>query len=360
MENEMTLRSGAKIKQIKSEEANRKNYLTRNTLSKMHLMPSGEPIAYDVAPDGHIIYYFDPARVVEAPPESWYFPNARQDTMTLDSGTVIKRMSIKNAASCGYYTEERLGKMHYEVIEEPVAYTVRADKSILYFFDKKTAKRLPLSCVKCGKDVRYKKKLCRACYEEELALRRVEGDAHRAAYYGMDREKVLFFDLELTGFYDHDEILSVTIVDATGKLIMDTLVKPAKKKKWKNTEKIHGITPEMVENAPGMDELTPKIREIFDGAENIIAYGVSTDYSHIKYIYAEGREREDFHSKIRCCANEYVRYISEHRPDLSHASLTDAMSCFEIEWDGVAHTSAADTVACMKVWEVLFPNYYKN
>jgi hypothetical protein len=36
------------------------------------------------------------------------------------------------------------------------------------------------------------------------------------------------------------------------------------------------------------------------------------------------------------------------------------MSCFEIEWDGVAHTSAADTVACMKVWEVLFPNYYEN
>ena len=360
MKNEMTLRSGVKIRQIGSEEANKKHYLTRQTLSKMHLMPSGEPIAYDVAPDGQIIYYFDPGRVVEAPPEPWYFPNARRDTMTLPSGTVIERMSTKNAAASGYYTQERLSRMHYEVVEEPVAYTLKADKSVLYFFDKRTAKRLPLNCIKCGKDIRFKKKLCRACYEEELAVRRVEGDAHRNAAYGMDRKKVLFFDLELTGFYDHDEILSVTIVNACGDLIMDTLVRPKKKKKWKNTEKIHGITPDMVVDAPTMDELGPKIREIFDEAENIIAYGVSTDYSHIKYIYDTAEEREALHQKIRCCANEYVRYITEHRPDLSHASLTDAMSCFEIEWDGIAHTSTADTIACMKVWEVLFPNYYAN
>jgi hypothetical protein len=57
-----------------SAEADKKNYLSRQTLSMMHLMPSGEPVAYDISPDGNIIYYFDPARVVEAPPERWYFP----------------------------------------------------------------------------------------------------------------------------------------------------------------------------------------------------------------------------------------------------------------------------------------------
>ena len=360
MKNEMKLRSGATIRQLDAAEAKRKNYLTRQTLSKMHLMPSGEPVAYDIAPDGHVIYYFDPCKVVEAPPETWYFPNAKKDTMELPSGTVIERMSVKNAAASGFYPEDRLYRMHYEVVEEPVAYTVKADKSILYFFDKRTAKKLPLNCVRCGKDIRFKKKLCRVCYEEDLAQRRIEGDAHRNAYYEMDRKKVLFFDLELTGFYDHDEILSITIVDATGELIMDTLVKPLRKKKWKNTEKIHGITPEMVENAPTMDELVPTIRGIFDEAENVIAYGVSTDYSHIKYIYELEDEQEAFRQKIRCCANEFVRYTHEHRPDVLHASLTDAMSCFEIEWDGIPHSSTADTIACMKVWEVLFPNYYKD
>ena len=360
MKNEMKLRSGAVIRQIASAEAQRKNYLTRQTLSQMHLMPSGDPVAFDVAPDGDIIYYFDPSRVIEAPPETWYFPKARKDTMTLPSGNIISRMSTRNAASCGYYSAERLSKMHYEPIEEPVAYTVRADKSILYFYDKRTANKLPQLCVKCGKDIRYKKKLCEACYAEEMAVRRAEGDAHRAAFYNKDRARILFFDLELTGFYDRDEILSITIVDGFGELIMDTLVRPTHTEKWKKTEKIHGITPEMVTDAPTLSELTPRIKEIFAGADHIIAYGVSTDYSHIKYIYDTPEEREALHDKVLCCANEFVRYTHEVRPDVVHASLTDAMACFEIEWEGVAHSSIADTLGCRKVWEALFPNYYFN
>ncbi len=360
MNNEMKLRSGATIKQIGAAEANKKNYLSRQTLAMMHLMPGGDPIAYDIAPDGDIIYYFDPARVVEAPPETWYFPGSRRDTMTLASGAEIPRMSVKNAAASGYYTAERLSKMHYEPIEEPVAYTVKADKSILYFYDKRTCNRLPQLCVKCGKDIRYKRKLCRECYESDMAERRIEGDAHRNAYYGKDRAKILFFDLELTGFYDRDEILSITVVDGFGELIMDTLVKPAHTKKWKKTEKIHGITPEMVEDAPTLAELTPRIKELFADAEHIIAYGVSTDFSHIKYIYDTEEEREALHKKVLCAATEFVRYTHEVRPDVVHASLTDAMACFEIEWEGVAHSSIADTFGCRKVWEALFPNYYAN
>ena len=360
VKNQIKLRSGATISQISPEEAAKKNYLTRHIMSKMHLMPNGEPVAYDVSPEGRIIYYFDPSKVAEAPPETWYFPRAKRENMTLPSGSVIERMSVKNAAARGYYTEDRLYRMHYEPVEEPVAYTYKADRSVLYFYDKKTAKKLPLTCIKCGQDVRYKKKLCQACYEKDLAKRRKEGNAYRAAHYNMDRAKVLFFDLELTGFYDHDEILSITIVDGFGNLVMDTLVRPTSTKSWKRTEEIHKITPAMVKDAPVLEELTPRIRELFDAAENIIAYGVSTDYSHIKHIYAEGTERETFRKKIRCCANEYVRYTHENRPDLVRASLTDAMSCFEIEWEGVAHSSIADTLGCRKVWEALFPNYYKN
>ena len=176
----------------------------------------------------------------------------------------------------------------------------------------------------------------------------------------MKRERVLFFDLELTGVYDHDEILSISITDGNGKIIMDTLVKPAHKKKWKQTEKIHGITPDMVVDAPSLDDLIPAIKEIFENADVLIAYGVSTDYSHIKYIYDTEAEREALHEKTRCASIEFVRFQSEHYPDLVHASLSDAMALLEIEWDGVAHTSIADTIGCAKVWEKLFPHYYED
>jgi hypothetical protein len=116
----------------------------------------------------------------------------------------------------------------------------------------------------------------------------------------------------------------------------------------------------MTVDAPTLEELTPEIKRIFANADAIIAYGVSTDYSHIKKIYETEAEQLALHDKIRCCANEFVRFAHEHRPDILHASLSDAMSCFEIEWDGVPHSSTADTIACMKVWEILFPNYYSN
>ena len=69
LSNTMKLRSGATIPQVSREEADKKNYLTRGVLTQMHLMPNGDPAAFEKSEDGSLIYYFDPARVVEAPPE---------------------------------------------------------------------------------------------------------------------------------------------------------------------------------------------------------------------------------------------------------------------------------------------------
>ena len=377
MSNTLKTRSGATIREISRNEANEKKYLTRDMLFRMHLIPTGDPAAFfdpykdDTAAEDTtdksasdipgMLYFFNPENVAEAPAELWYFPDDKPaQSMTLPSGSRIYRMSTKRAAICGYYTPERLSQMNCVPREEPVAYTVRQDGTPVFFYDKKTAERLPLPCIRCGNDVRYKKKLCRACFEAEMAEKRAEGDARRNAEYHMKRERVLFFDLELTGFYDHDEIISISIVDGTGKTVMNTLVRPIHKKKWKQTEKIHGITPDMVADAPTLEELTPEIKEIFTGADNLIAYGVSTDYSHIKAIYETEAEQRALHDKVRCCANEFVHYAQEHRPDVQHASLTDAMATLAISWDGIAHTSMADTVACRKVWDALFPHYYDN
>ncbi len=362
MKDTVKLRSGASVVQINSREAQSKNYLDRATLRMLHLVPTGLPVAYSLLNDGSVKIWFDPETVTDADPELWYTEGKKTaETLTLPSGTVIDRMTVRRAQSLGYYPKEKIDAMKLELFEEPVAFTRRhGDRSVLYFYDKQTTVRMPLLCVKCGKNVRYRRKLCRDCYEEDRLKRCAEGDAHRNAYYGMDRARVLFFDLELTGFYDHDEILSVSIYNAFGEKIMDTLVRPTHTKKWKRTEKIHGITPDMVAGERTLDEISDEIKRIFAGADNIIAYGVSTDYSHIKSIYPTEKERLELKAKVRDCASEFVRYTQEHRPDVVHASLTDAMACFGIDWDGVAHTSIADTIGCMKVWEKLFPNYYSN
>ncbi len=361
LENDLAKHKQLSIPCITKKQAEIKSYLSRSDLETMHLMPTQGPVAYSIDEGENVVFYFSYENVDAIPTEMLSTQSTRKQMMTLPSGRQIERMTVKRAFTFGYYTEERLKAMNYEPVEEPVAYTVRfTDKSVCYFYDKKTALKLPMMCIRCLKKVRFKRKLCKECYEEDLEIRRAEGDKLRSAFYNADRERTLFFDLELTGFYDRDEILSISIIDGYGKIIMDTMVKPTHTKKWKRTEKIHGITPEMTENSPTLEELTPKIKELFENADAIIAYGVSTDYSHIKYIYETEEERANLYKKIRCCANEFVRYIYEHRPDIVHASLTDAMLCYDIEWEGTAHTSMADTLAVRKVWEKLFPNYYKE
>lgn len=363
MNQSMKLPSGATIPKVTQQEADRRRYLSNALLDLMHLSPMGDPVAYGEEGDA-VVYYYDPNRVTEAAPELWYRPAMDEhepvDVIRLDSGVEVEKLSVKRAAAMGFYTRNRLDQMNYDVVEEPVAYNIRSDGSMILFYDKRTAVRRPLKCVVCGKEVRYKHKMCRACFEQDLAVRRAEGDAHREKAYHMDRDRVLFFDLELTGVYDHDEIISVSITNANGEVLMDTLVKPLHKKKWNRTEKIHGITPAMVQNAPTMDELIPSIKEMFAHADHLIAFGVSTDYSHIKYIYESEREQEELHKKVRCCALEFVRFQNEHYPDNTHASLVDAMRTLNIGWDGIPHSSIADTIACMKVWEALFPNYYNT
>ena len=100
----LRLKSGAEIPRSTRKTADQKNYLTRNTLNMMHLMPVGDPVAYDEAPDGSIVYYFDPMRVTEAPPDLWYGDKSDKETMTLESGAVIERMSSRRAADTGFYT----------------------------------------------------------------------------------------------------------------------------------------------------------------------------------------------------------------------------------------------------------------
>ena len=350
------------IPQMTAEQAEARHYLSDDLLKRMHLEPKGDPSARVVNADGSVRFYYDPQRVREASPESWYQrPSVPVlEPITLDDGREIGRMSTKRAALMNYFTKERLAQMHYDVVAGPAAYARRYDGSLIYFYDKAEAIRQPLPCVKCGKNVRYRHKLCQSCYEEELAVRRAEGDAHRAEHYHASRARTLFFDLELTGVYDYDEILSVSIMDGNGKMLMDTLVCPVRRRKWKETEKIHGITPEMVADAPKLTEITPAIKDLFANADAIIAYGIATDYSHIKYIYETEAERQALRRKTRCAAIEYTRFVQEHHPELTHLSLSDAMETLGLSWDGTAHTSVADTIACAKVWEALFPNYYDD
>lgn len=341
--------------------------LTRAELATLHLMPTADPVAFSLSEDGNVIFYFSPDNVTVTPPELWYPESDSPDLqpLTLQDGSVIPLMDKDNAEHLGFFTLERLESLHLSVVEAPVAYMNKENDDgtdhdgFIYLYDIKTCVRQALLCIRCGKEDRFRNKLCRKCYEKDMLRRRKSGDAYRSSVTGIDRGKAIFFDLELTGVYPYDEIISVSITDGWGNEIMDTLVRPEKRRQWNTTVRIHGITPKMTKYAPYLSEVTPRIKEILLGAEIIVAYGISTDYSHIKKIFTED-EQALLVGKLRDCAKEYVRYISEYEPDINKSSLVSATAYFGIEWSGTAHTSMADTHSCRLVWDKLFPNCYKE
>ena len=52
---------------------------------------------------------------------------------------------------------------------------------------------------------------------------------------------MLFLDTETTGFHDDDEILSISIINAQGKTLLDTFVKLEHKRSWPEAEKVNGL-----------------------------------------------------------------------------------------------------------------------
>ncbi len=340
-----------------------KNCLSREELQTLHLIPTADPVCYIKNEFGDVKFFFNPDNVKVAPAEIWYSADFDEDNSTrLYNGVHVPRIDKDGAELLGYLNDAQLSERHLTRVEAPCAFILSPNEEsgeveTVFYYDVHTCLRQPLSCVRCGKGDRFRNKLCRKCYEKDMLKRRREGDVHRASQVGYDRAKVIFFDLELTGVYPYDEIISVSITDGWGNELMDTLVRPEHRKNWKTTVRIHGITPEMVKHAPLLSELTPKIKAILLGADILVAYGISTDYAHIKKIFTP-KEQELLVQKNRCASKEYVRYISEYEPDINRSSLVSATEYFGIEWSGTAHTSIADTHACRLVWEKIFPGYY--
>lgn len=80
----------------------------------------------------------------------------------------------------------------------------------------------------------------------------------------------------------YDEILSVSIIDQDGNVLLDSLCKPQNRKTWAKAQEIHGISPAMVKNQPSFEELFPTIKEILLKSKMITAYNIDFE---LKFLY---------------------------------------------------------------------------
>lgn len=122
----------------------------------------------------------------------------------------------------------------------------------------------------------------------------------------------VFLDTETTGLNGDAEICQIAIVDAKGKTLLDTLVKPCRPIPA-DAARIHGITNEAVENAPSWAAVRPLVIEAMRGM-SVIVYNAVYD---LKMLHqsdgAAGLSRVDYkaESAWHCAMLAYAEYRGE-------------------------------------------------
>ena len=160
----------------------------------------------------------------------------------------------------------------------------------------------------------------------------------------MREPELIFLDTETTGLNPPEDLLvEVAIISEDGAVLLDTLVNPKRRIGYATT--IHGITDEMVRNAPTLEALWPEIRQIVTG-KHVVIYNAQFDAGFFP-------DRLECAARISCAMERFAPIYGEwnHRfGDYKWKKLTTAAKYINYEWEGPAHRALADTSATRTLW----------
>ncbi|TDX21849.1 DNA polymerase III epsilon subunit-like protein [Modicisalibacter xianhensis] len=163
--------------------------------------------------------------------------------------------------------------------------------------------------------------------------------------------KTVYLDTETTGLDpSRDELLEIAIVNDPGIALVDTLIRPQRCQQWRLAQRIHGIAPEDVRDAPALEDVLAEVVSAVTGARLVI-YNADFDLGFLpnEVLIAA--------ADIVCCmdafAEEYGEY-SEYLGEYRRQSLAIAADYVGHQWQGHGHHRAlADALACRDVWRFI-------
>jgi DNA polymerase III subunit epsilon len=132
----------------------------------------------------------------------------------------------------------------------------------------------------------------------------------------LNTKDFVILDTETTGLGHADEVVQVGIIDADGRELIDSLVKPEKARRMpRRAQDVHGISMKMLANAPTFFELHPQIIEAVAGRV-VLCYNAAFDMRVMvqtarKYDLEERGCQLDLRSD--CVMIAYSQFIGEYR-----------------------------------------------
>jgi DNA polymerase-3 subunit epsilon len=174
-----------------------------------------------------------------------------------------------------------------------------------------------------------------------------------ARYYS--QFKPVFLDTETTGLTPQSEIVEISIIDLDGALLFDTLVHPTKSIPW-DAVLVHGITDELVCDAPTWPQVWPSVEAILRN-RYVGIYNAEFDLRMMRQshsLYGMPWEQNIFtHFCIMKLYAQYYGQGSGRYGTPRWQSLTDAARQCGISIQN-AHRAQADTRLAMAVFNYIF------
>jgi DNA polymerase III subunit epsilon len=152
----------------------------------------------------------------------------------------------------------------------------------------------------------------------------------------------LFLDTETTGLDDKAEVVELAVVNADGKILVDTLIKPVNPIPREATA-LHGITNEMVKTAPCWQDIYPEISAFITG-RLVLAYNAPFDARMLEQTC--GLYRLPALSVDWQCI---MRMYKDHTHNYKYVTLSQAAAECRVAIPGEIHRALADTWLCLGI-----------
>ena len=159
---------------------------------------------------------------------------------------------------------------------------------------------------------------------------------------------IVVFDTETTGLSSRsDEMVQFSACDGDGNILINTYLRPTKHTEWPGAEAVNGISPEMVKDAPTLEEVAEQIKEVLSSAKLLIGYNIGFDLGFVSSIWQPSKDLKmvdvmfDF-------AREYGEW-NDYFGDYKWQKLTTAARYYHYEFK--AHDSMNDVFATLYVYQ---------
>ncbi|ENL4046415.1 3'-5' exonuclease [Serratia marcescens] len=161
----------------------------------------------------------------------------------------------------------------------------------------------------------------------------------------------LVLDTETTGLDDKAEIIEIAVIDATGKTLLNTLVRPSKPIPAEATA-IHGITDEMVKDAPAWPEVSPQLCSLISG-KTIAIYNAEYDLRLLEQTDRIWKvtPKISVTPQIVCAMHEYAEFYGQKsdRGGYKWQKLTAAAEQQGVIIEGTPHRALSDCLTTLGI-----------